>query len=158
MRHPWEQFVDDLWVPRGCLRCRIHASPVKVLLLMIFESLGAVWAVQFLYDFWVPRGRNGYLCPCVTSGSRIRWWFMSPHGLFALSNPCVTRGSSLSIISESQGVVCTVESMRHPWKQFVDDLWVPRGWLRCPMHASPVEAVLLMIFVTAGTMFSTMIF
>jgi len=51
-------FVDDFRVPRGCLRCRIHASPVEAVLLMIsesgvnqfsmmiFESAGAVCAVE----------------------------------------------------------------------------------------------------------------
>jgi hypothetical protein len=61
--------------------------------------------------------------------------------VFALSNPCVTlgssllmiskslravyavhymrhRGSSLLMIYESLGAVCVVKSMRHPWKEF----------------------------------------
>jgi hypothetical protein len=42
--------------------------------------------------------------------------------VFALSNPCVTRGSS-----------------------FVEDFWGHRGFLRCRIHASPVKAVSLMI-------------
>jgi hypothetical protein len=39
-------------------------------------------------------------------------------GLFALSNPCVTRGNS-----------------------FVNDFEGRRGCLRCQIHASPLEAV-----------------
>jgi hypothetical protein len=42
--------------------------------------------------------------------------------VFALSNPGVTRGSSLLMISKSLGAVGVVKSMRHPWEQFVDDL------------------------------------
>jgi len=143
MRHLCEQFVDDLWVPRGCLRCRIHASPVEVLLLMIFESLGAVWVVQFLYDFWVPMGRNGYLrCRIHASPwKQFGWLFLSPHGLFELSNPCVTGGSNLLMIPESLRGVCAFESIRDPWEQFVDDFSVPKGCLRCLIHASPVGAV-----------------
>jgi len=70
---------------------------------------------------------------------------MSPYGLFALSNPCVSRDtSSLMIyaslglvalsnpclthdtislkIYESKGAVCAVESLRRPCQQFVDYL------------------------------------
>jgi len=80
------------------------------------------------------------------------------------------------MIFESLGPVCAVQFMRHPWKQFVDDFLVPRGCLHCPMkmhwatvkrilhylkhtisHASPVEAVLLMIFEMAVTQFLSMI-
>ena len=57
--------------------------------------------------------------------------FFIPNGLFALSNTCVTRGSS-----------------------FVDDLRVRRCCLRCRIHASPVEAVSLMISDSAATEFS----
>jgi len=35
-------------------------------------------------------------------------------GLFALSNPCVTRDSSSLVFYESLGAVWDVESMRHP--------------------------------------------
>ena len=51
-------------------------------------------------------------------------------GQFALSNPCVTRGST-----------------------FVDDFCGHMGWLICLIHASPVEAVSLMIFDSAATEF-----
>jgi len=62
------------------------------------------------------------------------------------------------IISESIGVVCAVESMCHPWKQFLVDFRVGSdsvffdgfvthmGCLHCRIHASPVEAVSLIIF------------
>jgi hypothetical protein len=39
-------FVDDFRIHRGCLRCRIHASPVEAVSLMISEPLGAVRAVE----------------------------------------------------------------------------------------------------------------
>ena len=48
--------------------------------------------------------------------------FLSPQGLFALLNPCVTRGSS-----------------------FVDDFCVHRGSFHCRIHVSPMEAVSLRI-------------
>jgi hypothetical protein len=41
--------------------------------------------------------------------------------LFGLSNPCVTRDSSLLLISESLKAVWAVESMRQSLEQFVDD-------------------------------------
>jgi len=37
------RFVDDFRVPRACMRCRIHASPVEAGWLMISESV----ATQF---------------------------------------------------------------------------------------------------------------
>jgi hypothetical protein len=42
--------------------------------------------------------------------------------MFGLSNPSVISDSSSLIISESLGTVWAVESMRHPWMQFVDDI------------------------------------
>ena len=55
-------------------------------------------------------------------------------GLFALSNPCVTPGST-----------------------FVDDLGGPMGCLLCLIHASPMEAVSLMISDSTVTEFFLMI-
>jgi len=55
----------------------------------------------------------------------VRCWFLSPYGLFGLSNPRVIRESSSLMISQSLGAVWAVESMCHPWQQFVDDFWVP---------------------------------
>jgi hypothetical protein len=43
-------------------------------------------------------------------------------GLFGLSNPCVTRYSSLLIIFESLGAVWAVETICHPSQQFVSVL------------------------------------
>jgi len=43
---PGRSFVDDICVPRGCVGCLIRASPKAVALLLISESLGAVWAVE----------------------------------------------------------------------------------------------------------------
>jgi hypothetical protein len=47
--------------------------------------------------------------------------FYKSLGLFALSNPCVTRDSSSLLISESLRTVWAVESTRQPREQFVDD-------------------------------------
>jgi len=66
---------------------------------------------------------------------------MSPSGLFALSNPCVTRASSSLMIYESLGAVWAVAAMRYPTHEFVDHLRVPRGRLRCRIRAPPVTAV-----------------
>jgi hypothetical protein len=74
--------------------------------------------------------------------------------VFALSNPGVTHGSSLLMISESLGAVCAVQSMCHPEELFVDDVWVPRGCLRCRIHTSPVEVLLLMIFQSLGAVWA----
>jgi len=57
-----------------------------------------------------------------------------PEGLFALSNPRVTSGIS-----------------------FVEDFRGRRGYLRYRIHASPVEALSLMIFESPATQFSLMI-
>jgi hypothetical protein len=46
-------FVDDIVVPRGCLRGRIQASPVDAVWLMISEYRGAVWAVESKRDPWM---------------------------------------------------------------------------------------------------------
>jgi len=124
MCHPWQQFVSVLWVPRGCLGV---------------ESMRHPWQ-QFVDDFWVPTGSLG--CRIHASPvTPLRWLFLSPLGLFGKSNPCVTRYSNLLIISEFLGPVWAIESMRHPWQQFVSVLWVLRGCLGCRIHASPVTAV-----------------
>jgi len=128
-------FIVVFWVHRGCLRCRIHASPVAAVslrisqmaatlfLMITSQSTGAVCAIESMRHPW----------------QQFRWWFLSPQGLFALSNPCVTRGSSF---------------VDYFWvgrdSVFVDDFWSQRGSLLCRIHASPVEAVLLMIFVATG--------
>jgi hypothetical protein len=110
---------------------------------MIYESLGAVWAVecnchtwqQFVDDFWVSSGCFGCRIHAepVTA---VSWWFMSPYGLFGLSNATVTRDSSSLMINESLGAVWAVESNCHPWQVFVDDFWVPRAvWaVECTYH------------------------
>jgi len=148
---------------------------------MISKSLGVVCTVESMRHPW----------------KQLHWWFLMPQGLFAMSNPWVTPGSSLVddflpimgslrcrihasyveavslMISESLRGVCTVESRRHPWEQFVDDFWVPKVvcvvqsmrhtweqlvnylWVSrccfgCRIHASPVEVLLLMIFESLG--------
>jgi hypothetical protein len=45
------------------------------------------------------------------------------------------------MIYVSLGAACAVESLRHPCQEFVDDLGVPRGCLRCRIRASPVTPV-----------------
>ena len=110
-------FNVDFWVCRGCLCCRIHASPVEAVSLMISESPGAVCAVESMRHPW-KLFRWWFLSQEWIS---FQWWFLSPQGLFALLNPCVTR-----------------------WSSFVDDFWVHKGCLRCRIHVLPLEAVLLM--------------
>jgi len=111
-------FVDDFWVNRGSLRCRIHASPVEAVSLIISEATWVFCAVESMHHPWQQ------FCWGFLKRQRLcfRWLFLSPEGLFALLNPCVTRVSS-----------------------FVDDFLVHRGSFRCRIHASPVEAVLLII-------------
>jgi len=60
--HPWKQFVNDLWGHRDYLRCRIHVSPVEAVSLMISESLMAVWAIESMRHPW----------------EQFLWWFLSP--------------------------------------------------------------------------------
>jgi len=45
-------FGDDIRVRRGCFCWLIHASPVVPVSLMIYESLGAVWAVEAMRHPW----------------------------------------------------------------------------------------------------------
>jgi hypothetical protein len=66
--------------------------------------------------------------------------------LFALSNPCVTRGSSF------------VEDFLFVWDSvFEDDCIARMGSLRCRIQALPVEGVSLMICESPATQFSLMI-
>jgi len=203
MRHPWQQLVDDFWVPRGCLDYRNHASLVAAVRwlflspyemfwlsnpcvtrdsssLMISESLGAVWAVesmrhpwqQFVDDLCVPTG----CLDCRIHGSpvtTVRWWFLSPYEMFGLSSPGVTLDSNSLMISKFLGAIWAVESMGHPWQQFVDDFWVPRavcvfenmrhpwqqfvahfwvprGCLSCRIYTSPLTAVRWWFMCTYG--------
>jgi hypothetical protein len=44
--------MDDFWVHKGYLRCRIQASPVEAISLMISESAGAVFAVETISHLW----------------------------------------------------------------------------------------------------------
>jgi hypothetical protein len=124
-------FVDDFWVHKGCLRCRIHMSPVEAVSLMISVAIGVVCSVESMRHPW-KHFRWWFLSRQWLS---IRWWFLSPQELYALSNPQVNRGSS-----------------------FVDDFCGYRGCLLCRIHASPVEALLLMIFESTMTQYSVMIF
>ena len=75
---------------------------------MISESLGAVWAVEslrrpcyeFIDDFLSPQGLFGVSNPCVASA--ISSLIISESlGMFGVSNPCVTRDISSLMISES---------------------------------------------------------
>jgi len=68
-----------------------------------------------------PYGLFALSNPCVTRASSSLMIYESL-GAFALSNPCVTRASSSMMIYESLWAVCPVESLRHPCQQFVDDL------------------------------------
>jgi len=143
MRHPWQQFRWGFlkrqrlcfrcyfWVHRGCLRYWIHASRVAAVSLMISASTGALFIVESMCHPW-KQFRWGFL-----SRQRLcfRWWFLIPQELFALSNPCVTSGSS-----------------------FVDDCLGHRGFLRCRIHASPVEAVSLRISKSTATRFLLIIY
>jgi len=71
---------------------------------------------------------------------------MRPEGLFALSNPCLTRGSRFV----DDFLFCS-DSV------FVDDFKAHMGSLRCQIHASPVEAVSVMISDSTATLFLLMI-
>jgi hypothetical protein len=48
-------------------------------------------------------------------------------GLFGLSNPCVSRGTSFVDDSESLGSLYALESKRPRGSTFVDDVSVPRS-------------------------------
>jgi hypothetical protein len=71
---------------------------------MISESVGAVWGVQSVH----PRDISSLM-------------ISESYGLFGLLNPYVTSDISSLIISVSLGAVWSVESLRCPCYQFVDD-------------------------------------
>ena len=101
MTRGWS-FVDDISVPRGCLGGRIQASPVDAVLLMISESLGAVWVSN----------------PSFTRG----WSFVDDIRVLRASLGCRIQVSPVAavslMISESLGLVWAVKSKRHPWMHF----------------------------------------
>jgi len=166
MPHPWQEFVDDFWVPRGCLGCGIRPSHVTSVRwwflslyglfalsnlcvtrdsnwLMISKSLGVALAIKSIglpWEHFVDDFRVPRGCFGYqihkSSVRALRWWFSSPYGLNGLSNPCVTRDSTSLIISESLGAVWAVKCMRHPWQEFVDDFF----W-GCLILASQVTSV-----------------
>jgi hypothetical protein len=100
----------------------------------------------FHWLFMSPQGLFALSNPCVTLGSSFRWWFLSPQGLFLLLNPCVPRGSSfVDNFWVGSDLV------------FIVVFWVHRGCWRCRIHASPMEAVSLRISKSTTTQFSLII-
>jgi hypothetical protein len=79
---------------------------------MISESL---WQWGLSFPFMISESLGG----CVgcrihaTPMTAVRWSFMSPKGLFGLSNPGVAGDNSLVMISESLKVLWAVKSTRH---------------------------------------------
>jgi len=123
IRHPWKQFrwwflsqqrLCFRWLflrPQGCLRCRIHASPVAAVSLMISKPTWAICAVESMRHSWKQFCwwflRRQWLS--------FRSWFVRPQGFFVVSNPCVTRGSSFV---EDFWVPRLFALSNHPWKHF----------------------------------------
>jgi hypothetical protein len=64
-------------------------------------------------SFMSPEGLFGLSNPCLTRDSSL-FMFYEFQGLFGLSNPCVTRDSSSLMISKSQGADWAIASIRHP--------------------------------------------
>jgi hypothetical protein len=98
---------------------------VEAVSLMIFEAPATQFSLMISKPTWAV---------CALECMAVSLMLSETLGLFALSNPCVTRGST-----------------------FVDDLCGHMGCLLCLIHASPVEAVLLMISDSAATEFLLMI-
>jgi hypothetical protein len=74
----------------GCLRCRILASPVEAVSLKISEA--AVESVSLKFS---EAARAVCAVECMRHPWKQFWLKISEaQGLFTLSNPCVTRGSS----------------------------------------------------------------
>ena len=61
--------------------------------------------------------------------------------MFGLSNPCVTRGSSLLMISESLGLFALSNPCVTLGSSLVDDFLDIMGSLRFRIHEAPVGAV-----------------
>jgi hypothetical protein len=95
----------------------MHASLVEAVSLKISDAAGAGCSVECMRHHW----------------KQFRCRFLRPEGFFALSNPCVTHGSSFVddfrvasdsvslMISKPTWDVCSVECMHHPRSSFVDD-------------------------------------
>jgi hypothetical protein len=99
---------------------------------------------------------------------QFRWWFLRPQGLFALSNPCVTRGSSFvdDFLSRQrhsfewwflslQGLFPLSNLCVTRGSSFVEDFWGHTGCFCCRIPASPVEAVSLKISDTTKRLMSS---
>jgi hypothetical protein len=144
-------FLDCSRVNRGCVRWRIHASPLEAVSgaisewwatqfsLTVYESTGAVWAHEFICHLW-KQFRGLFL-----TGRRLSfpWLFMSQQGLCALTNPWVTSGNIFyDDFWEGSDYV------------FLDCFWVNRCYVRWGFHASSLEAVSEVIFEWAATQFT----
>jgi len=131
-------FLYCFWVNRGYVCCGIHVSPLKAvseaiseweatqISLTVYELTGAVWADESM-GLLLKQFQWRFL-----SGQRLSfpWLFMSQQGLCGLTNPWVSSGKVLVMISGwattqfsltlsvSTGAVWADESIRHLWKKF----------------------------------------
>jgi hypothetical protein len=148
MRHPWKHF--RWWfLSRQWLSSRWWFLSLQELYAL--SNLRVNRGSSFVDDFWVAsnsifvddfRVHRGSL-RCEINASPLE------AVLLMISRMIATQFSLM--ILESTGVVCAVESMCHPWKQFCWWFLSPRDCLRCRIHTSPVEAVSLMISESRGT-------
>jgi len=127
-------FVDDLWVDSNFVLLD-YFSPIEELSLMIFESIGAVYAAESTRHLW----KLFHWWFLSQQRLSFRWLFLSQQGLFALSKPHITFESYFIDVFG----VCK-DSV------FVDYFWVARDFVHWRIHASPVEAVSLTISESTG--------
>jgi len=109
---------------------------------IVSESTGMVCADESMRQLWTQ-----FQC-WILSRQRLGfpWVFQTQQGLCALTNPCVTYGSSFGY---------------HFWVSsdslFVNYFWVNRGCERWRIHASALEPVSVMISESAVSQFSLII-
>jgi hypothetical protein len=107
-------FGDDFGGQRGCLRCRIHASPVEAVSMNISEAAG----LFTLSNPCVTRGSTFVDDFCGHMGCLLCLIHASPVEAVSLMISYSPATEFLLMISKPTWALCAVESMCYPWKQF----------------------------------------
>jgi len=136
-------FLEYFLVNRGSVRCRIQASALQAVSMMISVVAAVVCAdesIRRLWKLFLWRFLNRH---------RLRFprLFMSQQGLRTLMNPCVNSGSCFGN-----------DSWIHSNSVFLYYLCVNRGCVRWRIQASALQAVSVMISEVAAIQFALNIF
>ena len=161
-------FLDYFLVNRGYVLWRIHASALEIVSVMNSVSVETQVSLTILEStvsrmITVPAATKFSLSISESTGvvcddesichlwKQFRWWFLSrqllrfpwlfvsQHGLCAMTNPCVSSGTSFG-----DDFLVGCDSV------FLGCFWVNRGCVRCRIHESSVEAVSVTISESAA--------